>query len=215
MNPSWELCVQEIAESSFRHANQLFSCISNQNQKSIQEVSLIAQDAVNGFTKLLTLLDGSMQPNCKRIRKGPLPNSSDINPAQFMDSRISLSQNSKCNSNQSHIIGQLMPLTSRVLIPTGGFNLYRENQKLALQHYYSETNPVGSSKLIGMFNHSSQQMNLSKTSSEENHVDKRITHHSSSQILVSRDESSMFSKRKETNGRHVASTGGCHCSKQW
>lgn len=202
MTPRWEFQVHEIAQSSFRRASHLFSCISNQNQKrSIQEVSLIAEDAVNGFKKLVTLLDRSMQqqPDCKRIRRGPLPNSNNINPIQFMDSPVSMSQNSVSYSNHSQIIRQLIPLqsiqSSSALIPANGFNLYTQSQ----------TNPVDSGKLMMRLNHSSQQ-----------HVHRKIIHHSysSSEVVGSEDESSIFSSKSKTGTACVASTGGCHCSRR-
>ncbi|KAK0588097.1 hypothetical protein LWI29_034317 [Acer saccharum] len=147
--PRWEFSVHEIAQSSFRQADHLFNCISNQNQKtSIQEVNLLTQDTVNGFRKLLTLLDGSMQPDCKRIRKGPLPNSHDINPVQFMDSPVSIAQSSR----ESHMVRQLMPLKSipatRPLIPSNGYNLLRENRKSSLHYSYSDTNLDESSPMF-------------------------------------------------------------------
>nr|QWQ79526.1 WRKY transcription factor protein 8 [Zanthoxylum armatum] len=222
MTSSWEFNVHEIAKSSFRHANHLFGCISDQNQKrSIQEVSVIAQDAVNGFKKLLTVLDGSTQPDCKRIKKGPLPNSNVINPVQLMDTPITMSQSFGCHSNQFHTFRAPMPLQcilpSRDMIPINGFNLYRENQKPGLQHCYSDTNLVGSTKLIMGFNHSPQQPNSSLINLDGQHVDKKINHLSSSELLASQG-ASMFSKggtkSEETSTRDVASTGGYHCSKR-
>ncbi|GKU95515.1 hypothetical protein SLEP1_g8867 [Rubroshorea leprosula] len=100
MTPRWDLKLHEVAQSSFRHANQLFSCISDQSKKrSNLEVSLIAQDAVNDFKKLLTLLDGSMQSDCKRIKRGPLPNSHNINPVEFLDCSGSVSSNGLVHRN--------------------------------------------------------------------------------------------------------------------
>ncbi|KAK3170396.1 hypothetical protein Dsin_000174 [Dipteronia sinensis] len=210
ITPRWEFNVHEIAQSSFRQADHLFNCISNLNQKtSIQEVNLLTQDTVNGFRKLLTLLDGSMQPDCKRIRKGPLPNSHDINPVQFMDCPVSIAQSSQYNSNESHIVRQLMPLKSipatRPLIPNNGYNLHRENQKL----------------IMGL-NQSSQQLDLSLISSDGSYVDQKMIHYTSSEILASKDESSsMFYsngkcviKSEETSTKSIATTGGCHCSKR-
>ncbi|TXG51112.1 hypothetical protein EZV62_023636 [Acer yangbiense] len=223
ITPRWEFNVHEIAQSSFRQADHLFNCISNQNQKtSIQEVNLLTQDTVNGFRKLLTLLDGSMQPDCKRIRKGPLPNSHDINPVQFMDSPVSIAQSSR----ESHIVRQLMPLKSipvtRPLIPSNGYNLLRENRKSSLHYSYSDTNLVGSANLIRGLNHSSQQLDLSLISSDGNYVDQNIIHNTSSEILASKDESSsMFYSNGKcvimsegTSTKSIASTGGCHCSKR-
>ncbi|XP_031254877.1 probable WRKY transcription factor 15 [Pistacia vera] len=199
MTPRWEFQVHEIAQSSFRSASHLFSYISNQNQKrNIQEVSLIAEDAVNGLKKLVTLLDRSMQqqPDCKRIRRGPLPYSNNINPIQFMDSPVSMSQNSVSYSNHSQIIRQLIPLqsiqSSSALIPTNGFNLY------------SQTDPVDSVKLMMRLNHSSQ------------HVHRKIIHHSysSSEVVGSEDELSILSSKSKTGTACVASTGGYHCSRR-
>ncbi|KAK8614031.1 hypothetical protein V6N13_122409 [Hibiscus sabdariffa] len=62
MIPIWDFNVHEVAQSSFRLADHLFSCISDESRKrSNQEVSFMAQDTVNGFRKLLILVNGSMQ----------------------------------------------------------------------------------------------------------------------------------------------------------
>ncbi|KAH7549591.1 hypothetical protein JRO89_XS13G0053600 [Xanthoceras sorbifolium] len=227
ITPRWEVNVHEVAQSSFRRADHLFNCISNQNQKrSIQEVNILARDAVNEFKELVALLDGSMQPDCKRIRKGPLPNSHDINPIQFMDSPVSISQRSGYNSNESHRVRQLMPLlgipATRPLIPSNGSNLHRDQNQKSLLHYsFSDTNLVGSAKLIMGLNHSSQQLDLSLISLDGSYADKKMIHHTASEILSSKDDSSMFFsngnsviKSKETSTKSKASTDGCHCSKR-
>jgi hypothetical protein len=132
MRPRQDFRVLEVAQSSFRQAHHLFSCISDQNQKrSIQEVSLIAQDTVNEFRNLVRLLDGSEQSGCKRIRKGPLPHSHDINPVELMDSPNSVSKSPDHNFSQPN--RQLFPLQSiqstTSLIHANSIDLYREKQK--------------------------------------------------------------------------------------
>ncbi|KAJ0105377.1 hypothetical protein Patl1_18540 [Pistacia atlantica] len=131
MTPRWEFQVHEIAQSSFRSASHLFSYISNQNQKrSIQEVSLIAEDAVNGLKKLVTLLDRSMQqqPDCKRTRRGPLPYSNNINPIQFMDSPVSI---------------QTDPVDSVKLMMRLNHSSQHVHRKI-IHHSYSSSEVVGS-----------------------------------------------------------------------
>ncbi|XP_022738204.1 probable WRKY transcription factor 17 [Durio zibethinus] len=206
MTRRWDFSVHEVAQSSFRRANHLFSCISDQSQKrSIQEVSLMAHDAVNGFRKLLTLLDGSMQSDCKRIRKGPLPKSRNVNPIELMDSPNFASQSSGSKSHQPHILRQLVSPRSNqsytgliprnvVVLPNLIMGLHRSST-LPRMHMFS---------LDGLSN-----------------IDKKILPPSSSEILVSQDERCMLpSKRKvgveseEASIKCAASTGGCHCSKR-
>ncbi|XP_021284786.1 probable WRKY transcription factor 21 isoform X2 [Herrania umbratica] len=206
MTPRSDFKVHEVAQSSFRRANHLFSCISDQSQKrSIQEVSLMAQDAVNGFRKLLTLLDGSMQSDCKRIRKGPLPKSHKVNPIEFMDSPDFASQSSDYKSSQPHILRQSVSPQSN-----------QSNTGLIPR------NVVVLSNLIMGLHHSSILPSISMFRLDaRSNMDKKTIPQSSSEILVSQDESCFFpSKRKvgtegeEASTKCAASTGGCHCSKR-
>ncbi|XWS49767.1 hypothetical protein CRYUN_Cryun12cG0031000 [Craigia yunnanensis] len=206
MTPRWDFKVHEVAQSSFRRANHLFSCISDQSQKrSIQEVSLMAQDAVNGFRKLLTLLDGSMQSDCRRIRKGPLPKSHNVNPIELMDSPNFSSQSFGCKSSQPHILRQIVSLQNN-----------QSNTGLIPR------NLVVLPNLFLGLHHSSTQPSMSMFSLDgQSNMDKKIIPRSSSEILVSQDESCMLpSKRKvgveneEASTKCAASTGGCHCSKR-
>ncbi|XP_017974063.1 PREDICTED: probable WRKY transcription factor 17 isoform X1 [Theobroma cacao] len=205
MTPRWDSKVHEVAQSSFRRANHLFSCISDQSQKrSIQEVSLMAQDAVNGFRKLLTLLDGSRGSDCKRIRKGPLPKSHKVKPIEFMDSPNFAPQSSDYKSSQPHIPRQsVSPQTNQSntgLIPRNVVVL--PNSIMGL-HQSSILPSISMFRLDARSN-----------------MDKKTIPQSSSEILVSQDESCLFpSKRKvgteseEASTKCAASTGGCHCSK--
>ncbi|KAJ6341985.1 hypothetical protein OIU78_010011 [Salix suchowensis] len=89
LSPRRDFRVLEVAQSSFRQAHHLFSCISDQNQKiSIQEVSLIAQDTVNEFRSLVRLLDDSlMDQSSQSVRgsgKAAIP-SSDYSVNNFLD----------------------------------------------------------------------------------------------------------------------------------
>ncbi|KAJ6712286.1 WRKY TRANSCRIPTION FACTOR 21-RELATED [Salix purpurea] len=192
LSPRRDFRVLEVAQSSFRQAHHLFSCISDQNQKiSIQEVSLIAQDTVNEFRSLVRLLDeserseckrirktrlldGSEQSESKRIRKGPLPHSYDINPVELMDSPNSVPKSPDHNFSQPN--RQLFPLqtiqSTTSLIHANGINLY------------------GGARMI---------------------------HHSAPEVLPSQDDSSIFSKSRramKSEEKCLASTGGCHCSKR-
>ncbi|KAJ6714635.1 WRKY TRANSCRIPTION FACTOR 15-RELATED [Salix viminalis] len=65
LSPRRDFRVLEVAQRSFRQAHHLFCCISDQNQKTKHS---------------------GKQSECKRIRKGPLPHSHDINPVELMDS---------------------------------------------------------------------------------------------------------------------------------
>lgn len=210
MTPRWDFKIHEVAQSSFRHAHNLFSCISDKNQeRSIQEVSLIAQDAVNEFRNLVRILDDSEQSDCKRIRKGPLPHAHDINPVELMDSPNSVSKSSDHNFSQPN--RQLFPLQSILsttsLTHVNTLNLYREKQKK------SKDNVDVKNNLIMGLNHSPLQTSAYFLNSDGSG---RIFHHSSSEGLPSQDDSSIFSKSKseETSAKCLASTGGCHCSKR-
>ncbi|KAK9276536.1 hypothetical protein L1049_006070 [Liquidambar formosana] len=223
MIPRWDFKVHEAAQSSFRHAHHLVSCISDQNQaRSIQEVSLIAQDAVTEFRKLLSLLDESIPTDCKRIRKGPLPNLHDINPLEFMENSISPPHSFRCNSVQPHGL-QSGGHSTTVLIPSNSFNLLKEKQILAMQHNYSENNMVIMSNLMMGLNYPSQQSCNSFISMDGDSTHKPKIHYPSSEVLASQNVSSisMFSSKRKCEGkseeasmRCVASTGGCHCSKR-
>lgn len=210
MRPRQDFRVLEVAQSSFRQAHHLFSCISDQNQKrSIQEVSLIAQDTVNEFRNLVRLLDGSEQSGCKRIRKGPLPHSHDINPVELMDSPNSVSKSPDHNFSQPN--RQLFPLQSiqstTSLIHANSIDLYREKQK-------TKDNVDVKTNLILGFNLSLLQPSTSFSSLDGGG---RIIHHSTSEILPSQDDASISSKSKsgaKSEEKCQASTGGCHCSKR-
>uniref|UniRef100_A0A6N2JYC0 WRKY domain-containing protein n=1 Tax=Salix viminalis TaxID=40686 RepID=A0A6N2JYC0_SALVM len=210
MTPRWDFKIHEVAQSSFRHANNLFSCISDQNQKrSIQEVSLIAQDAVDEFRNLVRILDDSAQSDCKRIRKGPLPHAHDINPVELMDSPNSVSESP--GQNFSRPSRQLFPpqsiLSTSSFTHVNSFNLYREKQKKPIDNVDVKNN------LVTGLNLSPLQPNACFLSLDGSG---RVTHHSSSEGLPSQDDSSLFSKSKseETSAKCLASTGGCHCSKR-
>lgn len=212
MTPRWDFRVHEAAQNSFRRANHLFSCISDQSQKrSIEEVSLMAEEAVNGFRKLVALLDGSMQADCKRIRKGPLPKSHNINPIELLDSHssphLSSSISSGCKSTQPpHILRQLVSSpqnNNNNLLKTG---LIPRNLIMGLHHSSSSTLPI---------------MSMYGLDRGSNYMNRTIIPRSSSEILVSQDETCMFpNKRKvgveshEASTQCAASTGGCHCSKK-
>ncbi|XVF13335.1 hypothetical protein REPUB_Repub08aG0199900 [Reevesia pubescens] len=208
MNPRWDFEVHEVAQSSFRRANHLFSCISDQSQKrSIEEVSFMAEDAVNGFRKLLTLLDGSTQSDCKRIRKGPLPKSHNVNPTELMDSPNFASQSSGFRSSQ--------PIILRKLVSSPQCN--QPNTGLIPR------NVVVLPNFIMGLHHSSTQPSLSMFSlNGRSNIDKKIIPRSSSEILVSQDDQSCLFPPKTKAGveteeatiKCAVSTGGCHCSKR-
>ncbi|KAK8986312.1 hypothetical protein V6N11_013806 [Hibiscus sabdariffa] len=200
MNPRWDFKVDEVAQTSFRLASHLFSCISDGSQKrSNQDFSIMAQDTVNEFRKLLTLLDGSLRSDCKRIRKGPLPKSHNVDPTELMDSPGFASQSPVCKPSHPHTLRQSVPP----------------------QFNQSRNEVVLPNMIIGL-HHSSTLTSMSMFgSNRRNIVDKKMIPQSSSEIRVTQDEPCMFpSKRKvgveseEANTKCAASTGGCHCSKR-
>ncbi|KAF3448374.1 hypothetical protein FNV43_RR09087 [Rhamnella rubrinervis] len=193
----------EVAQKSFKRAHNLFSCISGKTRKrSIQEVCLLAQDVENEFRKLLVLLDGSLLSDQKRIRKGPLPNTNDVNHVELMDSTNSSFQALSCNSStQTSIVRQFFPVqrdqAATAVIPGKSFGL--------LQRSYSE--------------HSSRIVDLNQFPQKQPGT--HMLHYSISEVLVPHNNTSMFisktkceAKSQETGTRCVASTGGCHCSKR-
>lgn len=222
MTQRWNFKVHEVAQNSFRHAHHLLRCISDRNHKrSIQEVSLIAQDAENEFRKLLTLLDGSMSSDCRRIKKGPLPKSHDINPAKLMDSPNSSPQDFTCNSNQTCIVRELFLQSNKsptALIQGDNFSLCRHKQNQELQQRYSQTNIVANKSITVQSQFSEHSTSL--ISMDGSSIDKQTIRFSSSETLASPDESSMLSYKRKCEVKSgdsttcVVSTGGCHCSKQ-
>ncbi|KAF9689488.1 hypothetical protein SADUNF_Sadunf01G0097300 [Salix dunnii] len=210
LSPRRDFRVLEVAQSSFRQAHHLFSCISDQNQKrSIQEVSLIAQATLNEFRSLVRLLDGSEQSECKRIKRGPLPHSNDINPVELMDSPNSVPKSPDHNFSQPN--RQLIPLQSiqstTSLIHANVINLCREKQK-------TEDNVDVKTNFIPGFNISLLQPGTSFSSLDGGG---RIIHHSTSEVLPSQDYSAIFSKSRsgvKSDEKCLTSTGGCHCSKR-
>lgn len=217
--PRWDFKVHEVAQSSFRQAHRLFCCISDTTHKrSIQEVSLIAQGAVNEFRNLLNLLDGPSQSDSKRIRKGPLPLPHDINPVELMDNSTSMPQSSGCNlTTEPRIVRQLLPLQSiqatNSLSPTTSFNFDRGNSNSKANVDF--TNPA-------MIPNLSFSLPCSPFLSLDGRggIEKQLVQYSASETGASRDSSSMFPKSKsgtmseETSTKCLASTGGCHCSKR-
>lgn len=215
----WDFKIHEVAQSGFRYAHHLLTCISDQAQATkTQEVNFIAQEALTEFRKLLTLLDE--ERDYKRIRKGPLLNSGHISPVEWMDSPSPLSQSHGCNAIQPSMVKQLIPLqntqSSTAFFPTNGFNLYREKQNLALQRCYSESNlAVPNNSIIGL--NFPQKSAISLISMDGSSIEEQTIRYSSSEILASRYDSSKRkcgAKSEEESMRCVASTGGCHCTKK-
>lgn len=216
----WDFKVHEVAQSGFRYAHHLLTCISDQARAtSNQEVDFIAQEALTEFRKLLTLLDG--ERHFKRIRKGPLLNSGHMNPVEWMDSPSPMPQiHGSNNLVQPNMVKQLIPLqntlSSTALFPTGSFNLCREKQNLALQRCFSERNlAVSNNPIIGL--NFPQKSAISLISMDGSSISEQTILYSSSEILVSREDSSKRKcgvKSEEESMRCVASTGGCHCTKK-
>lgn len=198
---SWDSKIHEVAQSGLTQAHEFLSCVKQ--EKSLQEVSLVAQEAIGEFRKLLILLDRSKpSSDQKRIRKGPLPKTHDVNHVEFMD----ISR----GSSQPFVIRQFFPPSysshtiSTVVVPSN-YN----NSVTGLSQFSQQ--PTTSNSLISMHGRSSTNT-------------RAIHYPSSSELLASEvSNSSMFSsksrscgaaKSEDTGTRCVASTGGCHCSKR-
>ncbi|PON53847.1 WRKY domain containing protein [Parasponia andersonii] len=225
--PRWDFKVHETAQSSLKRAHQLFNCISDKKQeKSVQEVSLIAQDAIDEFNRLLTLLDnGSVPSDKKRIRKGPLPKTHDINPVELMDSPNSSYKTLTYNSTQPFISRQFFPPKSNIqatttLIQRSSLSLIREKRKPSYSSDQTSALVLSSNSILGLSQFSQQPSN-SLISMNGGSIKTHATHYSSSELLTSDVSSSMFSskgkcgeKSEDASTKCVASTGGCHCSKR-
>lgn len=200
VTPRLESRAQDVAQTSLTRANQFLSCIKQ--ERSFQEVSRAAQEAIAEFRKLLVLLDRSEPSDRKRIRKGPLPKTPDVSHVEFMDNFSPTP-----SSSQPFVVRQFYPPTyssetiSTVVVPA--------NNSVVGLSQFPQQQPVSNS-LISMNGRSS--------------VNTRVIHYLSSEILTSEvSNSSMFSSKskscgaarsEDTGTRCMASTGGCHCSKR-
>ncbi|XP_062074068.1 probable WRKY transcription factor 15 [Humulus lupulus] len=214
--PRWDLKLHETAQSSFKRAYHLFNCISDKKrERSVQEVTLIAQDAIDEFKRLLTLLDsGSVLSSSdkKRIRKGPLPKTNDINHVELMDSPNSSYKTLAYNSTRPFIGRQFLPPQNTSQATS---SIHRSSLSLS-------TLILPSNSIMGMTQFSQQPssslISMNGSSIIKTHV---VQQHSSSDFLASEVSSSIFSskwkcgeKSEDTSMKCVASTGGCHCSKR-
>ncbi|XP_068651112.1 probable WRKY transcription factor 11 [Aristolochia californica] len=215
----WDFKVQEAAQSGLRSAHDLFSTISREKQGgNIREFSAIAEGAIAEFEKLLFLLDTSL-PNSKRIRKGPLPKSPNINPRDLMEN-----PNPKppvAQTSQQH--PPKCPTPSLTL--SSSFNLYRHSQPPMLPRRFSETNldeptssllRLDSCVLQASTTIPSRQSFVSSISMDGNSYDRRMLQYSTSSIQTAPDDFSIkFGGKGEEDGtKCAASAGGCHCSKR-
>ncbi|CAL9162178.1 unnamed protein product, partial [Musa hybrid cultivar] len=83
-----DFAILQAAQSSLQSADDLFRRIiaAQQLGRSSNELCSVANGTITEFKRLLSLLDGSPPPR-KRIRKGPLLNTTEIDPTQFMERR--------------------------------------------------------------------------------------------------------------------------------
>ncbi|CAL9094567.1 unnamed protein product [Musa textilis] len=88
MTARTDFAILRAAQSSLQSADDLFSHIiaAQQLGRSSNELCSVANGTITEFKRLLSLLDGSPPPR-KRIRKGPLLNTTEIDPTQFMERR--------------------------------------------------------------------------------------------------------------------------------
>ncbi|XXG75905.1 hypothetical protein AAC387_Pa08g0374 [Persea americana] len=230
MTQKWDFNVHEAAQSSFRSAHHLFNCISGQKQgTSVQELTLITENAIAEFRKLLSLLD-SPPLHSERIRKGPLPTSLNINPNELLEN---LNSPVPLRVDPTHFdpphpqFMQLFHLHNR---PNNSFQLYRQMQLSKSQHCYSETDVIAqknsSLQFDGCISLSSstipsRQSFPSSISLDGSSIGKSMMQYSSLSMQSTRDDSAMLSSKMKFGGKSegesrkcAASTGGCHCSKR-
>ncbi|KAJ8504852.1 hypothetical protein OPV22_005738 [Ensete ventricosum] len=88
MTARTDFTILQAAKSSLQSADDLFRRIiaAQQFGWSSNELCAVANGTISEFKRLLSLLDGSPPPR-KRIRKGPLLNTTEIDPTQFMERR--------------------------------------------------------------------------------------------------------------------------------
>lgn len=230
MTQKWDFNVHEAAQSSFRSAHHLFNCISGQKQgTSVQELTLITENAVAEFRKLLSLLD-SPPLHGKRIRKGPLPSSLHISPNELLENlnfpvplRVDPTQFDRPHPQ----FMQLFHLHNR---PNNSFQSFRQMQLSKSQHCYAETDVIAqknsSLQFDGCISLSSStipsgQSFPSSISLDGSSIGKPMMQYSSLSMQSTRDDSSMLSSKMTFGGKSegesrkcAASTGGCHCSKR-
>ncbi|EXB54476.1 Protein WRKY1 [Morus notabilis] len=200
---SWDSRIHEVAQSGLTQAHEFLSCVKQ--EKSLQEVSLVAQEAIGEFRKLLILLDRSNpSSDQKRIRKGPLPKTHDVNHVEFMD----ISR----GSSQPFVIRQFFPPSysshtiSTVVVPNNNNN---NNSVMGLSQFSQQ--PTTSNSLISMHGRSSTNTRVIHYPSSSEHLASEV---SNSSMFSSNSRSCGAAKSEDTGTRCVASTGGCHCSKR-
>lgn len=230
MTSQWDFNVQKAAQSSFRSAHDLFTYISGQKQgTSIQELSLITEKAIAEFRKLLFLLDGPPLHR-KRIRKGPLPKSLNINPIELLEnSNSSVSPRvDPIRFDPPH--PQFMQLFHHHNTPNNNFQLYQQRQHPTSKHFDSVTDVLAQKNSFLQFDGCisqssstvlSRQSFPSSISLDRSCIGKPMMQNSSLSMQSTRDDGSMFSSKMTFGGKSesesrkcAASTGGCHCSKR-
>ncbi|XP_020094350.1 probable WRKY transcription factor 11 [Ananas comosus] len=201
-----DITILSAAQRSINTAHHLFRCVVSQkpDRSASQELSVIARETIAEFKNLLSLLDGVTYPRDKRIRKGPLPTSNEINRAALIERWTSPS----CSKN------------------TMNYNGVQLFQKLQSQAYFAVPKCTSGMQFPGAMNQrllfplrrpisSSIGMNPYKTNM---HL---VNHCFSSSVTQgsSIGESSMLSNHKRKHNSEggmncTASTGGCHCFKR-
>ncbi|XP_068669586.1 probable WRKY transcription factor 11 [Aristolochia californica] len=217
----WDFKVQEAAQTSLKSAHDLFSSISGHKQgRSIHEFSAIAEGAIAEFEKLLSLLDSSL-PNSKRIRKGPVPKTSSINPRELMENSNRNLKPPVAQASQRH--PPRCPTPSLTL--SNCFNLYRQSQPPMLPRCFPVTDldlPTASLlRLDSCVNQvsttiPSRQSFVSSISLDGKSYDRRMLQYSTSSIQSVPDDFSIKfgGKSEEGSTKCAASAEGCHCSKR-
>lgn len=87
MASNWDLSIREVAKSSLISVHHLLHCISSQNFGRSRELNFVTKDTIIKLKTFVSLLDDSMPSHSKRVRKGPLLNSTEVEPTQLMDYR--------------------------------------------------------------------------------------------------------------------------------
>ncbi|XP_021738167.1 probable WRKY transcription factor 74 [Chenopodium quinoa] len=148
-----DLQVNEAAQTGLRYAHQYISSISDQNNllnsSMIKQSSLIANEAIKEFKKLLYLLEDSTSTKTKpsrRVKQGPLPKNMGINPKDMVGLSIE-------NSYK---------LASSTRVPNKEFNVININRSYSNPVLCMEGSTTSSSRQIVMQNSMSGILSFSE-----------------------------------------------------
>lgn len=184
-----DFAILQAAQSSLQSADDLFRRIiaAQQLGRSSNELCSVANGTITEFKRLLSLLDGSPPPR-KRIRKGPLLNTTEIDPTQFMERRAFCST-----------------------VPSNGLEQKR-NREADVKNLCTQSTGVLEQRLMPSIRRPIYYSSISLNGG--NNMAKQLWSYccSSSPTRGSINCSSLLSYRRQ-HGSGEGAIAGCHCSK--